>query len=278
MNKKSDSDAFAEYVWHTYLTTGDAPEEAHLHWAERKSLRSLARRLPKEPRCRFCHYPFEGVGGLIARTIAGIRPSKMNPQMCNICERFAEQNQGGAEVELSMLFADVRGSTSIAEKMSPSEYSKLINRFYKAATKAFYDSGAMVEKLIGDEVAGLFVSGLAGKDHARKAIDTAQVILRATGHGDGEGPWIPVGAGVHTGIAYIGSVSSEGITDITALGDAVNTAARLASQAGTGEVIVSDASLKASGITSDGLVNRQLQLKGRAEPVNIWVLEMKSGT
>ena len=275
MADQSDSDALAEYVWRTYLTTGVAPKEAHPHWAEAKSLRLLARRLPKEPRCRMCHYPFEGVGGLLARSIAGIKPSRMNPQICNICERFAKQNHGGAEIELSMLFADVRGSTTIAENMSPSDFSKLINRFYKAATKVFYNSGAMVEKLIGDEVAGLYVPGIAGKDHARKAVEAAQAILRATGHGDAAGPWIEVGAGVHTGIAYVGSVSSEGITDITALGDSVNTTARLASQAGPGEVIVSDDTARAAGLSTAGLIARHLQLKGRSEPVDTWVIEVK---
>lgn len=223
-----------------------------------------------------CHYPFEGVGGLIARTVAGIKPSKMNPQLCNICERFAQANHGGAEIELSMLFTDVRGSTSIAENMSPLEFSKLINRFYQAATRVLYQSGAMVEKMIGDEVTGLFVPGIAGKDHARKAVDAARAILLATGHADPGGPWIAVGAGVHTGIAYVGSVDSEGTTDITALGDSVNTAARLASQAGPGEVIVSDISIQAAGLATVDLPARHLQLKGRTEPVNAWVIEVKS--
>jgi adenylate cyclase len=277
MSDLSESEALAEYVWRTYLTTGIAPKEAHPHWAEAKSLRLLARRLPREPRCKVCHYPFEGVGGLIARTVAGIKPSEMNPQLCNICERFAQKNYGGAEVELSMLFADVRGSTTIAENMSPLEFSKLINRFYKAATHALYDSGAMVEKMIGDEVAGLFVPGIAGRQHARKAVDAARAILVATGHSNASGPWVAVGIGVHTGIAYVGSVSSEGITDITALGDSVNTAARLASQAGPGEVIVSDESARDAGLLTEGLSARKLQLKGRSEPVNTWVIEVKPG-
>ncbi len=130
--------------------------------------------------------------------------------------------------------------------------------------------------MIGDEVAGLYAPGIAGKDHARIAIEAAQAILRASGHGDPDGPWIPVGAGVHTGIAFVGSVSSEGITDITALGDSVNTAARLASQARAGEVVVSDDSARAAGLSTDGLTALHLQLKGRAEPVDTWVIEVKA--
>ena len=57
--------------------------------------------------------------------------SKMNPQLCNVCEVFAQKFQSGAEIELSLLFVDVRGSTTLAEEMNPTEYSKIINRFIR---------------------------------------------------------------------------------------------------------------------------------------------------
>ena len=129
-----------------------------------------------------------------------------------------------------MLFADVRGSTALAEQVSPTEFSRLISRFYKVSADVMVNSDAMVDKLIGDEVTGLYTPGLAGLDHARVAIEAAKLLLTVSGHTDKEGPWVPVGAGVHTGRAFVGSVGSEqGLTDITTLGDAPNTAARLAS-------------------------------------------------
>ena len=114
----------------------------------------------------------------------------------------------------------MRGSTTLAEKMVPSEFSRLIDRFYRVATDILVDADAWIEKLIGDEVTGLFIPGYAGPHHARLAVEAAQAILQATGHSSPEGPWIPVGVGVHTGIAYVGTVGKGGgMIEITALGD-----------------------------------------------------------
>jgi adenylate cyclase len=197
----------------------------------------------------------------------------MNPQMCNACEQFAHYFPGGAEVEISMLFADVRGSTTLAEGLSPAAFSGLIDRFYQVATHTLIHSNALIEKLIGDEVVGLYTPGFAGLNHTQRAIEAAQQILRATGHEQAEGPWIPVGIGVHTGLAFIGSVGqANSMTDIAALGDSVNTAARIASQAKTGEVLVSEAARQNGQLATTNLESRDLQLKGRAEPVDVWVV------
>jgi adenylate cyclase len=177
---------------------------------------------------------------------------------------------------LSLLFADIRGSTALAETMTPTEFSRLIDRFYTVATGALIETGAIIDKLAGDQVAGIFTPGLAGPQHARQAITAAQMILHATGHGAPEGPWIPVGAGVHTGTAFVGAVgSSDGTIDITVLGDAANTAARLSSNARQGEIIISTATCEAAGPDFPALDNlqvRQLELKGKSEPVSVRVL------
>ena len=117
---------------------------------------------------------------------------------------------------------------------------------------------------------------MSGEDHASKAIDAAIALLRATGHGSASGEWIPVGIGVHTGVAFVGSVGDKDVTDFTALGDAVNTAARLASAADAGEVLVSSAAADAAGI-ADRPERRRLDLRGRTEPVDVIVLRSDSG-
>jgi adenylate cyclase len=199
----------------------------------------------------------------------------MNPRLCNVCEQYAAKNLGGAEIELSMLFADVRGSTTLAEQMSTTEFSRLISRFYQVGTDVMVHSDALVDKLIGDEVTGLYVPGLAGPDHARVAIEAAKLLLAVTGHSDTDGPWVPVGAGVHTGVAFVGAVGSEqGLTDITTLGDAPNTAARLAGSAGVGEVVVSDDAAKAAKLDTSGLEHRSLELKGKSQPVAVHVVNV----
>jgi adenylate cyclase len=278
MSSQTDHHPRAEEVWRTYMTTGRVPSFASPKWHESRFLRPFVKRLPKNPRCKLCYYPFSGLGGALARTFLRVEASRLNPTLCNICERAAQNYPGGAEIELSMLFADVRGSTPLAERMRPVAFSRLIDRFYTAATGALYKKNGMVEKLIGDAATGFFVPGIAGPDHARMAVEAGQAILKATGHQDPAGPWLPVGAGVHTGIAFVGSVTAEGgIADVAILGDNVNAAARLASVAGPGEMIVSEAARKAAGLDSRRLQARRLELKGRKEPVDAWVWRAVAG-
>jgi len=236
--------------------------------------RRLYRLLPSDPRCKWCNAPFQGLGGSLMRMI-GIQPSNLNPRYCNNCDDFARQHLGGAEVELSMLFADVRGSTTLAEQMNMTEFSRLISRFYAVATDVLIQADALIDKLVGDQVTGFFFPGFTGPRHARAALQAARKLLEATGHRDAGGPWVPVGVGVHTGRAFVGAVGSEsGVADVTALGDAVNIAARLSSQAGAGEILVSEDAVQASGMTPDGLEQRQLMLKGRSQPINVRVVRL----
>jgi adenylate cyclase len=266
MTQNSDSDLDVEQLWRTYLTTGEIEEE--------RRRRRLFKVLPGTPRCKNCYAPFEGVGGRVVRFFYGKRPSNLNPQLCNICEEFARQHQGGAEIELSLLFADVRGSTSIAEGMSPTEFGRLIDRFYKVASQIMVQSDALIDKIIGDQAAGMYVPGIAGPDHALQAVEAAQEMLRATGHGASEDPWIPLGIGVHTGIAFVGAVGSDkGTVDITVLGDAANTAARLSGSAAQGEILISEPAFVAAGLRLDQPERRSLTLKGKSDVVPVYVLK-----
>ena len=265
MTEKPEPDDAVEHLWHTYLTTGEIEQE--------RRMRRLFRLLPGYPRCNNCYAPFQGTGNIVTKYIFGKHPSNLNPQLCNICEQFARQYQGGAEVELSLLFADVRGSTTLAEGMSPTEFSKLVNRFYRAATEVMVKTDALIDKIIGDQIAGMYVPGFAGPEHARRAIEAAQLILRNTGHYRAEGPWIPLGVGVHTGTAFVGSVGLKGGTsDITVLGDLPNTAARLSSSAGQGEILISTTAYEAAGLQTEQLEQRIIELKGKSEPVVTYVL------
>jgi len=265
MPEKPLPDEVVEQYWRTYLTKGENESE--------RRLRQLFKYLPGTPRCKNCYAPFQGAGSIVAKSFFGKQPSKLNPHLCNICEQFALQYQGGAEVELSLLFADVRGSTTIAESMNPTEYSQLINRFYSTSTEVMVHTDALIDKIIGDQVAGMYVPGFAGKDHPRRAIEAAMEILEKTGHKSSEGPWIQLGVGVHTGTAFVGSLGSEqGTADITVLGDTANIAARLSTSAGVGEILVSDAAYSASGLDLGKLEHMQLTLKGRSGPFPAWLI------
>jgi adenylate cyclase len=255
--------------WWRGLLTGVSPP------LPARRLRHINRLIPNGPRCKFCNGPYHGIGGPIYRMI-GKGPSKLTPQLCEQCYRLTNKYLGGTEIELTMLFADVRGSTLLAENMTPMEYSKLISLFYEVANGVFIRSEALLNRLVGDQVVGLYVPGFAGFNHRGKAIRAAQELLRKTGHMDLEGPWLPIGVGVHTGVAFVGSVgSNENTTDIAVLGDPPNTAARLSSSAATGEILISeDAFVPDTNL--DGLEKRQLTLKGKSLPVNVYVMKVSA--
>jgi len=101
-------------------------------------------------------------------------------------------------------------------------------------------------------------------------------LLRVTGYGDVGGPWVPVGVGVHTGVAWVGSIigASGAGADFTALGDNVNIAARLASNAKSGEVLISDAAYATLGLDLAELEHRQLELKGKSALTDVWVMRV----
>ena len=254
--------ASVEEEWRSLLT-GEHPRM-------RRGRRFLGL-IPSNPRCKMCYAPF-GTPGMFFMRLGGRGPSNLNPNVCNLCERFAVKHPGGAEIEISMLFADVRGSTTLAERISPSEFSRLMNRFYQVATGVLLETEAIIDKFVGDEVVALYVPALAGSEHPSAAVRAGRELLRATGQGDPGGPSLPIGIGIHTGIAFVGSVGTAGVTDITALGDAVNTTARLASAAGPGEALLSEATCAAAGLDTSGMEQRRLELKGRSERVRVRVL------
>ena len=233
-----------------------------------KRLRRILRVLPRDPRCKFCNAPFQGVGGLVVRALFGKQRSSLNPRYCNLCEIASQEFPGGAEVEMSMLFIDIRGSTALSEKLSPTEFSQVINRFYAAATKVIIEEDGLVEKLAGDEVAAFWGAGFAGRDYIERTVNVAQKLLRVM-----EGQKIPVGIGVHAGIAYFGAMgTTEGLTEISAKGEEVNMAARLASKAAPGEIIVSEQALKKANIDGGELESRSLELKGISELIPVRVM------
>ena len=237
-----------------------------------RSLRNIFRLIPNSPRCKFCNGPYGGIGGAIFRRI-GKAPSSLTPQLCNQCYGFTNRHLGGTEIELTMLFADVRGSTPLAASMSPMAYSQLISRFFGVANEVFIRSDALLNRLVGDQVIGLYVPGFAGPDHRGKAIQAARKLLRETGHESSEGAWLPIGVGVHTGVAFLGSVGSyDQAVDIAVLGDPPNVTARLSSSAAIGEILISEAAC-VPDLNLEGLETRELTLKGKIEPVNVYVMK-----
>lgn len=237
--------------------------------------RRVAMRIPSDPRCRMCAAPFSGPGAPIMRML-GKRPSGANPNWCNSCFEFMAKHHGGAEVDGAMLFADIRGSTSLAERMSASDYHDLLDRYFATATTVVFRHDGFVDKFVGDELVALFFPLLTGERFVARAVAAAQELLRATGHADPSGPWVPVGAGVHAGRAWFGVVGEGSHVELTAVGDNVNVAARLASRAEAGEVLVSADAAAASDLGPD-LPRRTLELKGKEQAIEVVSLRASRG-
>lgn len=180
-------------------------------------------------------------------------------------------------MELTFLFADVRGSTSLAESVSPTNFTAVMNRFFAIANRVLVESDAYVDRLMGDEVIGIYMPYL-GAGNSRRAVHAAKELLIATGHQNAEGPWLPVGIGVNSGIAFVGSVGTpDGRSEFTAMGDVVNVTSRFSALAPAGEILISEAAWKDAAIEGEPPKHRRLQVKGKAEPIDVFVLKVGAG-
>jgi adenylate cyclase len=259
----STSDAAQnEAFWREYLDNPDSLQAF---------ARPLFSRIPSDPRCQLCGSPFHGFGGRLMKVI-GKEQSTANPRMCTTCEKVMLRHHGGATVGGTMLFADIRGSTALGERTSPAEFHAVLDRYYTTASKTVFAHNGFVDKFVGDELVAVFAPVL-GDNHARRAIDAALALLRATGHEDPDGPWVPIGAGVHTGDVWFGAVGEGDHVELTVVGDPVNTTARLAAAAGAGELLVSVEAATAAGLDGS-LDRRRLELKGKGAPTEVVTLRV----
>lgn len=245
--------------WHRLLVDGYEPV---------KKAQRVFRHLPSDPRCKLCQNPFGGVGGKLFGVV-GRKPSRKNPNLCQYC--FDHLPPGGIEIDIGVLFADIRDSTGMGETSTATDFARELNRFYAIATEVLIRHDALIDKLIGDEVMGLFLAGLAGPEYRDKTARAAIELAAATSE-------LPVGVAANAGIAFVGNVGSGTVLDFTALGDAVNVGARLQSFASPGEVVLSSGLYDLIAPAHPGARTDILQVKGRAEPVEVAVLDVRART
>lgn len=235
-----------------------------------RHLRRLHRAIPASPRCKLCMRPFAGLGRLLWG--GGFSPSRKNPNFCKLC--FEQAPVGSREMEVGVLFADVRGYTAMGESRPLGEITALMNRFYELATDVLVRNDAVIDKLIGDEVMALYVPPIALHGHelhdehrtalAKLMLDHARQLLVQVGYGTPDGPFVELGVGIDFGEVFIGNVGDQAVHDFTAIGDVVNTAARLQGHAAGGEAIVS--ARVAAHLDAALGPAEELSLKGKAEP------------
>jgi adenylate cyclase len=221
----------------------------------------LMRRLPSDPRCAICRAPYGGVGGRLMGHV-GFAPSRKNPRLCSSC--FEKAPMGGVEMEVGILFADVRGFTSLAERQTPDAVATLLNRFYATAVDVLCEH-AIIDKLVGDQVMALYLPRIFPGEPAANMLADAHALLSAAGYGEGR-PLVELGVGLDFGTAYVGNVGAGDVKDFTAIGDVVNTAARLQAAAAGGEIVCSGRVQERAGAAAPAGALRELALKGKSEP------------
>ena len=178
------------------------------------------------------------------------------------------------EIEIGVLFADMRGFTALSESKPPQEVARLLDRFYFTAATVLYKHSAVIDKFVGDEVMALFLTGFTGPACFDKMATAAEGILRAVGYGSREVPWLPLGVGMDFGLAFVGNVGAGEVKDFTALGDVVNTAARLQAQAKPGQIVMSERVYEAVAQRYPDAGAVELTLKGKSEPVAARVIDL----
>ena len=224
--------------------------------------------LPHDPRCAICSVPFEGIGGAVGRAV-GYRRWNKNPTLCNQC--VTHLPDGGLEVDVAIMFADLRGSTALAEKLEPQAFAEILNRFYRVAIEVLSVHRAIIDKMIGDEVMALFVS-LGSDDYRSKAVVAAAELMRRFPEvlPDEETPRL--GIGLNAGLAFVGKVGEGEVSDFTALGDTINAGARLQAEAKAGQIIMSEDLYQSVAVMYPDLERRVVHLRGREEPMTIRTL------
>ena len=190
----------------------------------------------------------------------------------------AQAALGGAVVEVTALFADLRGFTTFSERSSPQEIVAMLNRYFAVATECVLDRGGTVVQFVGDALMALFNAPSRQPDHAYRAAAAALAMQAAIEPIVAQRPgWPRFRVGINTGPALVGNIGSEKLRNFNAMGDAVNVAARLESVARPGTVVIGGVTRAALGGRADVEPLGELLVKGREQPVTAFLLRRVGG-
>ena len=190
-----------------------------------------------------------------------------------------ELKLGGEKRNIAVLFVDIRGFTPLSEKLEPEQVVSILNEYLSMITKAIFDNNGTLDKFVGDDVMAVFNSPFDLDDYIYKAVCTAEAIVKGSDDirkkaYELTGYEIGFGVGVNCGEAVVGNIGSDFRMDYTAIGDTVNTAARLEANAKAGQVLVSPSVVK----NLEGRVEfksvGEISLKGKSEPMSVYELRL----
>jgi adenylate cyclase len=184
-------------------------------------------------------------------------------------------NQAGTKRVVTMLFADIRGFTSMSERHTPEEMVETLNNYFEFMVDVLFKHGGTLDKYVGDEIIGLFGAPVELVDAPARAVRCALDMLKAleefnrTRASEGK-EQIRIGIGINTGPVIAGAIGSSRTLQYTVIGDAVNLAARLCSAAQAGEIIISPSTMQQCYMQVIAEQREPIQVKGKAEPIQIW--------
>jgi adenylate cyclase len=224
--------------------------------------------------------PIRGLASLPLRMF-GIRPSRMNPNTCTLCElgftRIMKARQ--VKVDLTVLFADLRGYTSLSQTLSADAVSSLLDAFYDECAAAIWEYDGILNKTIGDAVMAVFNFPIRHANHAERAVlagreiqrrcEARRASLMAEGIGL-DGSELGVGIGIDSGVVSFGEFGRSH-RDLTAIGTVVNTAARAQASAESGRILVTQTVIDRVALIA-GSPGRQYHLKGMGAPVQLYTI------
>ena len=212
--------------------------------------------------------------------LRGIHRNERNVNFCNRCDAFIQAHPGGAEVELSMVFADVKGSTDLAEKLhDDTAYTRIINeRFKSPVRECIMRTYGFINDQIGDSVFAVYPPGFSGPQHAQLALNAARELLRLN-TGPDAGQVLPFRVAVHFGSVRIGTTEDptapsvgSGSLGVLATGRRVNTLMHLSKKGGTDEALMTEAICTAAQCDIDALEHREITVEGMVDPVSVYAM------
>jgi adenylate cyclase len=210
---------------------------------------------------------------VVAKQAAAATLSSYIP--ARVAEKLAAGEVSQEELDVTVLFSDIRGFSTIAERLSAREIAEIVGRHLSAMAEIVVEFGGMIDKFQGDAVMAVFGAPDPLPDHARRALDCAiamqrrQAELNAQGWGSDTVPTLDIGVGINTGQVIAGAVGGGGRLEYTVIGDAVNVASRLQSEANGGEIVASASTMSSCADVSVEPMGART-VKGREEPVEVF--------
>jgi adenylate cyclase len=209
----------------------------------------------------------------------------LSPEVVEMVVANPDIRLGGVNQEVTVMFADIRGFTTMSETMEPGRVVEILNEYFTRVTDVIFDNGGTLDKYIGDAVMAVFGAPISKGNDAAAAVNSAMQIQRLLVElnrdaAAREWPELRVGIGINTGNAIAGNIGSPRRLDYTVVGDAVNTAQRLMTNARGGQILISESTARKLGKTGKTIDLERLpemKVKGRSEAVPVfrvnWVEE-----